>query len=64
MDRWVSRFTTRDQMAEAYALVMRTEPPASGVFAVLNLAIIDRWSKSGLEYIKRRAWNIADRGYA
>lgn len=29
-------------------------------FAIINWAIIKRWSKSGLLYIKTKAWKIVD----
>jgi hypothetical protein len=56
MDEWVARFKSRDDMAEEYTALLLRVPDDSGIWPVLNLAIIDRWSESGLDYIKRKAW--------
>lgn len=59
LDRFVAAFPSRDAMASAYAdylIAYGTEWPA---WPALNLAVIDRWSVSGLRYIKEKAWGIA-----
>jgi hypothetical protein len=49
---------TRDDVALTYAFAIRQ---ASGVnFAMVNAAIMDRWSQSALEYIKGRAWKLVE----
>lgn len=58
MDRWVETFANRDAMALSYALLLRECPASWGGWAVLNLAIVDRWSESGLIYVKRKAWDL------
>jgi hypothetical protein len=57
MDRWVSTFANRDAMARSYRLLLETKDADWTGWAVLNLAIIDRWSLSGLRYIKTKAWS-------
>jgi hypothetical protein len=47
-------FTTRDDVALTYALALRTN--ANTDWHKINAAIIERWSPSALEYIKRKAW--------
>ena len=59
MDEWVHLFASRDEIAEAYADLLVEKPATWGVWPTLNLAIMDRWSRSGLEYVKRRAWRLA-----
>jgi hypothetical protein len=56
MDEWVSSFATRDELAVEYARLLREKDAAWGGWPVLNLAIIDRWSESGLRYVKAAAW--------
>ena len=47
----------RDNMAYVYAgLIDIKDYP----FEILNRRIIKKWSKSGLEYIKDRAWKIRE----
>jgi len=58
MDRYVAGFKNRDEMAVEYARIMR-EQGLQHAYLPLNLAIMDRWSKSGLEYIKTKAWKLA-----
>jgi hypothetical protein len=51
---------TREQCAEAYANIMRAVPPQEYLdVAALNEAIIIRWSLAGLQFIKKRAWDLA-----
>lgn len=56
MDRWVAGFANRDEMAAAYAELLRTEKPSWPTWIVVNVAIMDRWSMSGLRYVKEKAW--------
>lgn len=47
---------TRDDVATSYAFGLRQ----GGVdWATVNRAIIERWSRGGLRYIKERAWKRA-----
>lgn len=48
----------RNDIALSYALAMRSSDPTD--WAKVNRAIIDRWSKSALVYIKERAHRIAE----
>ncbi len=45
----------RNDIAKTYALAMRSSFPTD--YAKVNAAIIERWSASGLKYIKERAWS-------
>ena len=46
----------RRDVAAIYALAIAVEPPNSSRWATVNMAIINRWSRYGLEWIKREAW--------
>jgi len=59
MDEWVHLFASRDELAHEYAELLKTREPSDGIWPVLNLAILDRWSSSGLAYVKRKAWALA-----
>jgi len=48
------KMTLRD-VAQTYALALRQ--PEETLWAVVNAAIIKRWSRSALEYIKTQAWS-------
>ena len=48
--------TTRDSLALSYAMAMASSYPTN--YERVNRAIIKRWSRSGLDYIKTRAWKI------
>ena len=52
---------TRNEMAWVYAGIISTDGEYKDYpTEKLNCKIIERWSKSGLEYIKGKAWkNIA-----
>src|SRR6476620_1568422 len=54
MDEWVSLFASRDELAEEYANLLRDREPTWSGWPVLNLAIMDRWSESGLRYVKSK----------
>jgi hypothetical protein len=57
LDRFVAAFPSRNSMASAYADYLRECGAEWPTWPALNLAIIDRWSVSGLNYIKQKAWN-------
>lgn len=46
--------STRDSVALVYAMALRTNYATD--WRKVNTAIIERWSPSALEYIKRKAW--------
>lgn len=50
---------TRDVAADIYARVLAKTGPAGPHWKLLNEAVTDRWSPAGLEYVKKRAWKIA-----
>lgn len=43
------------QIAQTYALALRSSWPTD--WAKVNQMIVDRWSESGLERIKKMAWS-------
>jgi len=45
---------TRDSVALTYAFCIKQREQVD--FPTINRAIIERWSMSALEHIKRRAW--------
>jgi hypothetical protein len=50
----------RRDIAKTYAMLLCEAPsPSPDEFAAINRAIIERWSWSGLEYIKKLAWKLA-----
>lgn len=49
----------RDDIAAKYALALAQADPVE--WAAVNLAIKERWSKSGLIYIKERAWKLYEK---
>ncbi len=59
MDEWVALFATRDEIAVEYGKLLRDRLSSWPTWIVLNMAIVDRWSESGLSYIKTRAWAAA-----
>jgi hypothetical protein len=58
LDMIADESNTRQQVARVYALALGDE--TIGWYAV-NLAIIDRWTLSGLVWIKRHAWKLRGR---
>jgi hypothetical protein len=60
IDEWVRLFASRDELAQEYATLLRTRPANWGGWPALNLAVVARWSESGLAYVKRQAWKIAE----
>lgn len=52
---------TRDDVALTYAFAIRQQGHWSGNvvdYAVVNRAILGRWSMAGLKYIKEKAWRL------
>ena len=45
----------RRNVAKTYALALKSSEPTD--WSAVNAAIIQRWSRSGLEWIKRMAWS-------
>ena len=50
------RTKKRDDIAMAYARELHGESLVD--WPAVNAAVIERWSRSGLSYIKKRAWRI------
>lgn len=48
---------TRTDVAKTYALALRSRDSKKIDWAKVNQAIIDRWSGSALNWIKRKAWD-------
>lgn len=48
----------RDDIALTYCLALRSSESNKIDWAKVNTAIMNRWSKSGLIYIKERAWKL------
>ena len=47
----------RRDVAQTYALYLRSSERGKVDIAKVNRAIIERWSLSGLEWIKQQAWS-------
>lgn len=47
----------RKDIAQTYALALKSSESNSVDWAKVNKAIMDRWSKSALTWIKERAWS-------
>ena len=54
------RESTRKDIALTYALALVSEDGTK--WMEVNQAIIERWSLSGLKYIKQQAWKLVDHG--
>jgi hypothetical protein len=65
-NEWAARFANRDEAAEEYAGMLELNGTAWAEWHSVNEAIIQRWSVSGLRYVKERAWQLicADGGSA
>lgn len=57
-DEWVSLYANRDELAEEYAALLRTNGATWPGWEMLNRAIIRRWSMAALRYIKDKAWKL------
>jgi hypothetical protein len=51
---------TREDVALTYAFAIRQWGPMDERYAVVNRAIMERWSLAGLKWIKTRAWKVAE----
>ena len=47
----------RRDVAQTYRLAMQSSECEQIDWAKVNRAIMDRWSRSGLEWIKKQAWS-------
>jgi len=47
----------RRDIAQVYALILQSEEARTVDWGKINRAIIARWSKSALEWIKAQAWS-------
>jgi len=56
LDEIANKVFKRNSIALTYALAMMSSEKVD--WAKINQAIVERWSLSGLEYIKKRAWKI------
>lgn len=52
----------REDVAQTYAMALRSSERDSVDWLTVNTAIIERWSKSALVWIKTRAWKLARGG--
>lgn len=52
----------RNDIAVFYANLLQFVPAISPAWPEINNAINERWSLSGLEYIKTKAWKIVKEG--
>jgi hypothetical protein len=50
--------STRKDVAITYSLALRSSEPVD--WAAVNRAILGRWEKSSLIWIKDRAWKLAE----
>ena len=57
-DEWIALHANRNEVAENYAIGLRTHGPSWPRWKDVNAAILRRWSPAGLAYIKERAWKI------
>jgi len=57
-DEWLRLFANRNEVADAYAQMLRQNGASWDGYKPVNEAILRRWSPSGLAYIKTRAWKI------
>lgn len=57
-DEWIGLHATRNEVAENYAIGLRTHGMSWSHWSDVNAAILRRWTPSGLAYIKERAWKI------
>ncbi len=52
--------TKRKSVALTYALALRSSEREGIDWKKVNRAIVERWCRSGLSWIKRRAWALAE----
>lgn len=51
---------TRDSVAITYAFCIDSSEKVD--FGKINRAIVNRWSRSAVEYIKKKAWKLREVG--
>lgn len=51
---------TRDDVAATYAFALRQQDEVD--FPRVNRLIMERWSRSALEYVKGKAWRLVQGG--
>lgn len=53
----------RADIAQTYAMAIASSEATNGLinWSTVNNAIVARWSKAGLKWIKERAWKIVER---
>lgn len=49
----------REDVAQTYAMTLRSSERDTVDWSKVNHAIIDRWSRNALVWIKTRAWKLA-----
>lgn len=60
--REVAACKTRNDAAALYARAMRSwNNYDSAAWVALNEAIMDKWSRAGLIYVKEKAWKLAEK---
>ena len=57
MQEIADKAMTQRDVAQTYAILIRQCGPDGANWARINRAIMDRWGSSGLQRIKRLAWN-------
>lgn len=50
---------TRDSIAQTYAFCLISDEKID--FPKINRAIVERWSRNALVYIKEKAWKLVER---
>ena len=55
IEREIARKCTQRQIAQTYALAIKSSWPTD--WAKVNQMIVNRWSASGLDRIKKMAWS-------
>ena len=56
LEEIANKEATRDNVALTYAFCIDSSEKID--FAKINKAIVDRWSRSALQYIKKEAWKL------
>lgn len=60
--RWFEGRKTREDCAQRYAVMLRKFGLAAPAWASINAELLARYKPSGLDWIKKRAWKIAQGG--
>lgn len=62
---WITtRARTRKDVAALYAVALRMGPFVAVDFPTVNRMIVNRWSVSGLKWIKKLAWEAIEKAEA